>query len=441
MGMRENAQGLDLNRDFIKLETPEVTALVTAFQKYDVDVLVDMHTTNGSLHRYELTYDIPHNPAAPQVIDRWLRGNLLPHLDERMLESGYHTFYYGNFDAEHRRWETYGHEPRYSTEYMGLRGKIGILVESYSYASYKTRIEASYAFVREFLKRLSSQAVEVRQMLDQSSAGPHVGQLFPLDAKLAPSGETRNVRGFQQANGAPPKGPYGPSSAQKHTEHDYSVQLWNRAEAVNSVMLPHAYAIDPQHAWAVSKLAQHGIQIKKLNADTALNIESYSVFKAKRRNPFQGHAMLDVDAKLQSSESTLPKGTYIVEVAQPQGLLAAHLLEPEADDSLAVWNFFDPDVIVDQTFPVKRVAQELPAAVLSSVETIAATELITLDHLYTPGNTVDYSGGMVRGATWIGKTSEYAVRRDDATFAVDAATGAICARSMNCERWRRSSVR
>ncbi len=119
MGMRENAQGLDLNRDFIKLETPEVTSLVAAFHKYDVDVLVDTHTTNGSLHRYELTYDIPHNPASSQIIDRWLRGNLLPHLDERMLASGYHTFYYGNFDAEHRRWETYGHEPRYSTEYMG----------------------------------------------------------------------------------------------------------------------------------------------------------------------------------------------------------------------------------------------------------------------------------------------------------------------------------
>ncbi len=135
--------------------------------------------------------------------------------------------------------------------------------------------------------------------------------------------------------------------------------------------------------------------------------------------------MLDVDAKMQSAETTLPQGTYIVEVAQPLGLLAAHMLEPEADDSLAVWNFFDPDVVVDKPFPVKRIAQEIPASLLTTVEHVEPTEQITLEHLYTPGNTVDFSGGSVRGATWIGNSTEYAVRRDEATFAIDAATGAM----------------
>lgn len=425
MGLRENAQGLDLNRDFIKLETPEVSSLVAAINRYEVDVLVDMHTTNGSLHRYELTYDIPHNPSAPQAVDRWLRGKLLPTLTEQMERAGFGAFYYGNFDAEHRRWETYGHEPRYSIEYMGLRGRIGILVESYSYASYQRRVEASYAFVRELLFSLTEQAVEVRHMVDQATASPHVGQLLTLEAKLAPTGDELTVHGFQQADGTPPKGPYGPESASQHSAKDYSVQLWNRAEATNSASLPNAYAVSEQYAWAISRLTRHGIQVKRLKSETKAKIEGYSIFAAQRRNNYQNHAMIDIDAKATAEEVMLPMGAFIVETNQPLGLLAAHMLEPEADDSLAAWNFFDPDVVVGQPFPVQRVVQELAADSLESLEEVPATERITLEHLYAPGRTVEYSGGVIRGANWIGDTSEYAVRQNDATFAVDAATGAM----------------
>ncbi len=425
MGMRENAQGLDLNRDFIKLETPEVTALVAAFNQYDVDVFVDLHTTNGSLHRYEMTYDIPHNPSASQAIDRWLRGKLLPTLTEQMEAAGFGAFYYGNFDAEHRRWETYGHEPRYSTEYMGLRGRIGILVESYSYASYQRRVEASYQFTRDLLRNVSENVVEIRHLIDQATAAPHVGQLLALDAKLAPTGESLTVRGYQQADGSPPKGPYGPNSATNLAHKNYAVQLWNRAEAINSVALPHAYAVDEQYAWAVSRLTKHGIEVKQLKTDLKQDVEQYEVFSAKRQRPFQSHAMLDVDAKVVQQNVTLKSGTYIIETTQPLGLLAAHMLEPEANDSLATWNFFDPDINVGATFPVQRVVQAVPAESLDSVAKVAASEQITLEHLYAPGRTVDFSGSAVRGATWIGDSTEYAVRRDTATYAIDAATGAM----------------
>ena len=135
--------GLDLNRDFIKLDSPEVRSLVRMLDAWDVDVLIDTHTTNGSLHQYDLTYDVPHNPAANQASVRWMRKEMLPNVTKEMAAIGIPTFFYGNFSDDHKRWESFGHEPRYSTEYMGLRGKMGILVESYSYASYQRRIDAT----------------------------------------------------------------------------------------------------------------------------------------------------------------------------------------------------------------------------------------------------------------------------------------------------------
>ena len=54
MGQRPNAQGLDLNRDYMKLETPEARSLVRLFTEFDPHVTIDLHTTNGTYHGYHL---------------------------------------------------------------------------------------------------------------------------------------------------------------------------------------------------------------------------------------------------------------------------------------------------------------------------------------------------------------------------------------------------
>ncbi len=425
MGLRENAQGLDLNRDFIKLESPEVRSLVAAFNEYDVDILIDTHTTNGSLHRYDLTYDIPHNPNVAPATDSWLRTRLLPKVTEQMAQAGFATFYYGNFDADHRRWETYGHEPRYATEYMALRGRIGILAESYSYASYQRRIDATSAFVREVLHALGDHANELRQMLDLATATPHVGLPVALDGKLVSELDGVSVRGFQTAKGEFPQPPFSSESLIESIPKEYNVQLWNRAVATEFASLPVAYAIDPQYAWAVSRLAKHGVQLKRLNKALEIDVERYTVETVHRSKLFQGHIRPKLDVKAVAVKTTLVSGSYIVETSQPLGLLAAYLLEPGADDSLASWNFFDPDLGVGQHFPALRVVHSIDPVNLTEVDVVRPEEKLTLEHLFMPERAVNYGGGAPRSASWLKDRQEYVIRRDEGVFAVDAATGAV----------------
>ena len=151
MGRRENAQQLDLNRDFCKIESPEARALVALINKTNPHIFVDCHTTNGSKHQYGLTYDIPHNPATAESIRTFLRQKMMPVVTKRLEQKGQLTFYYGNFNREHDQWTTYGYEPRYSTEYVGLRGRLAILSEAYSYLDYKGRIIATKDFVSGLL--------------------------------------------------------------------------------------------------------------------------------------------------------------------------------------------------------------------------------------------------------------------------------------------------
>ena len=122
MGQRRNMQDLDLNRDHVKLESPEARSLAQLITDWNPAILVDTHTTNGSYHRYTVTYDGPRHPATPGEIIAYARDKFLPAVDEHVKrESGYETFFYGNFDESHQQWATYPDWPRYSIQYFGLR--------------------------------------------------------------------------------------------------------------------------------------------------------------------------------------------------------------------------------------------------------------------------------------------------------------------------------
>ena len=365
MGIRENAQGLDLNRDFMKLESPEVRSLVAALTNYDVDVLIDMHTTNGSLHRYELTYDIPHNPATPDEVDRFLRRELMPKVTAAMQDEGFSTYYYGNFNHDYTRWETYGHQPRYSTEYMGVRGRIGILAESYSYAPYETRVKASYAFAKRLFEHLSKDAAKIRQLIDRSASENMPGKSVPIGGVIGLAEKNVSIKGYQGSRRELPRSPFGPEAAAAYKAHDYTVELWNKAQVSKSVILPTYYALDAQCVSSVRCLVAHGIDVKQLAAPQTLTAQQLTTKKVNREPPYQGHASLKVTVDTQDVEVELPAGTFIIETAQPLGALAAYLLEPETDDGLVTWNFFDSVAVEGRVFPTLRVTEAIAAEHLS----------------------------------------------------------------------------
>ncbi|MCC6508949.1 MAG: DPP IV N-terminal domain-containing protein [Pirellulaceae bacterium] len=452
-GIRENAQGLDLNRDFIKLETPEVRALVAGLNRWNVDVLIDTHTTNGSLHRYDLTYAAPNHPATPSAINKWVRDQLLPTVSEKLATAGMQTFYYGNFDKEHQQWKSYGHEPRYSTELMGLRGKIGILAESYSYATYQRRIDVTYAFVHHIIDQVNLDSAMLRNQLDAVASGIQAGQALPVQAELALTSTDVVALGYKapdqpaqldnkpetnpknkpesnpankrQPNSGLPMPPYNAQSAARYVPHDYRVDLWVSAKSTRDIVLPQAYAVSPRAAWALSRLKLQGIVIERLQAaQVGLPCESFTIEAVADGQELQKHKLRRTQAVIKAEVRTLDPGTYIVRTDQPLGKLAAYLLEPESEDGLAAWNFFDPDLAVGQAYPVVRVMAPLPVGGLSVVREIEPGELLTLEHILKPGHIVEYSTTSQSGATWLEGTNDLVLQRDKQWLTVDPATGA-----------------
>lgn len=348
MGVRANSQQFDLNRDFVKLESPEARSLVGLMDKLEPHLFVDCHTTNGSKHRYLLTYDIPHNPSVEENLRRVLREQMMPDITERMAKKGIDTFYYGNFDRDQTRWETYGFEPRYSTEYAGMRGILGVLSESYSYASYEDRIRASREFVLANLNYCVGRNPELRKLVERTradfvrSAGTRSESLsMVLDARMEPFQKKEKILGFRD-----------------NEPTEIEVEFWGRYEPVTTVSLPYAYVFDSKHEALAEKLRQHGIKVDKVDSALAdefpVEIETIvSINRAARA--FQGHNMVRLETNVSRDKREVPAGWFIVRTGQPLGRLASHICEARTCDGFVTWNMLDDFLKEGEEYPIWRV--------------------------------------------------------------------------------------
>lgn len=418
MGIRENAQGLDLNRDFIKLETPEVKSLVAAIDEWNPHLFIDTHTTNGSRHRYALTYDPPHNPASPSQTREWLRTDLLPKVTAALAENHIETFFYGNFNADKTRWTTFGHQPRYSTEYVGLRGRLAILSEAYTYISYRDRITAHREFISKTLDEVGRQSARVRKLCS-SLENKHPREVA-IRSENSPYPEKVLIKGYRQ--GKSPKPSETPKRLPTEETEDYQVAYHANFKPTQTAQRPFAYLLDADESRVAQRLKWHGIDVHALQSSQRLPLRRCRVTEIKRDGPaLQGHRLTNLNVTWTNENVTLPKTSYVVFTNQPNARLISYLLEPESDDGLTAWNFFDPQLRKGDFHPVSKLmaATELK---VHRLEKIRPSAQLTLDKIYGPRGRVPFGGSFPLSLKWIPKTTRYTLRRQSQTFHVDADT-------------------
>ncbi|NNM27019.1 MAG: hypothetical protein HKO59_13715 [Phycisphaerales bacterium] len=360
MGERPNAQGLDLNRDWVKLEAPETRALVRVLTEWDPDLTIDTHTTNGSYHCYTLTYAAPLNPSGHAPSIAFVRDTLLPEVTRRMRDrTGYDSFFYGNFDRAQETWSTYSAQPRFGGPYRGLRGQMSVLSEAYAYASYRDRVLATHAFVREILGVLVERRVEVarleeRARLETIEAGrrPQPTDIVGLRHTLAAFPEPVVLRGWVMEDVD------GERRPQPTTEpREYRVVHRGRFEMTLGVPRPLGYLIPAGHDAIIENLTAHGVRIESPPPGSLLVQPAEIIGVHRSPRPFQGHRLATLDVRFDRIRETRrhPPGTRYVPTAQPLGTLAVYLLEPQSEDGLVAWGLFDEALEVGRVFPVMRV--------------------------------------------------------------------------------------
>ncbi len=368
VGQRPNGQGLDLNRDFVKLDAPETRTLVQLFSEVDPHLFVDLHTTNGSYHGYHLTYAPGLSPNGDPGVARLSRA-LLDDADAAMQKDhGFATFDYGNFETKDwdgsgspestpgvRGWYSYDHRARYGINYFGLRNRLAVLSEAYSYDDFKTRIAATRAFVLTLLQGLVRRADEVRQVT--AAADQRLREDAPVwfgyDTTYAPPESLPVLVGaVDRVDGS---GEQDLRFVRQGAGTAETMPVFRGFRARSQRVLPDAWAIAGPSPEVITRLQQHGIQFTAVDAVRRVQAQRFAVTnKKKPKRPYQGHQELQLAGTWSAPTATeLPLGTIVISAHQRLGRLAAQLLEPESEDSLSTWNFFEAQTT--DTYPVLRI--------------------------------------------------------------------------------------
>ena len=378
VGVRENAQGLDLNRDFIKLEAPESVALVRLFNAWDPHLTVDLHTTDGSYHGYHLTYSIPLNPSLNQNLLDYHRAKLMPALTRAMrTRHNFRTYYYGNFSElpesaakklEPRAWYAFSPQPRVGYNYFGFRNRLSILTEAYSYLDFRRRVEVTEAWVEEILRYSASHAEEIRRVThnadEETIKEASRAQLRRIGVEYRSKALPRPVEilvGKVTKIRNPNSGKMMTAMVEDQVT-PVKILDYGMFEATRTVPMAAAYLFQREKGLHVvlEKLLAHGITVEELTVPATLEVKVFRIEEVrKKQNLFEGHHEVTLKGNYNNEKLEFPQGTLLVRSAQPLGLLAAYLLEPESDDGLVTWNFLDSFLEKGKTYPIYKLTNEV----------------------------------------------------------------------------------
>lgn len=354
VGIRYNGQNLDLNRDGLKLETPEVRGLIqNALIKWDPVFFLDAHTHNGSYHQEPVTWTWGLNPNGDRTLVDYASDVMWPAVDKLMREKyDVMTVPHGDFmdprDPE-KGWVPLGPQPRYLSNYVGLRNRLSVLNENYPYADYETRVRGCYKLYLAFLDFLHANKDDIVAMVkkaDQETIArglnPTADDVFIVEYDREPIQQTFTILGYEMEVEEREDRPW-PRVTPTETKRTYSnVPYYAKYTAKRTVRLPRGYFITAQDTKVIEKLQQHGIVVERLVEPVKVNVEAFSVTEVKGAERLnQGHYPNTVTGDVSQKTMEFPTGTFFVSLAQPLAPVASYLLEPESDDGLVVWNFFD----------------------------------------------------------------------------------------------------
>lgn len=385
VGTRENSKGLDLNRDHMKLDSAEARAFAGLLNRWDPHVGIDLHTTNGSYHGYHLTYSPSLNPNTDPRMIALARERILPAVQGAVQKKhNFRTYYYGNFASEAGTaretsrvdpaspgdtiWRTFDHRPRFNNNYVGLRNRLAILSEAYSYLDFRGRVRVTEVFVEEALNAVVANGARIMQLTTQldsetkayangPTTRPSLGVEFKLAALPAP---VEILVGDVEKKLNPRSGREMLVMAEKAVPvrmKDYGVFEATRSVAMpRGWLIPKPYVESGRYAAAIDRLRWHGVQVQRVAADGELAVERFTIGTYTRaERAFQNRNEARLTGKYESAKLSAQEGALFVPADQPLARLAFYLLEPESDDGLVTWNIIDAGLVAGDTYPIYRV--------------------------------------------------------------------------------------
>ena len=351
MGFRGQSQYLNLNRDYVKADAPEMRDWLKLWQHWQPDLLMDIHTTDGADYQYDLTWYLEDAHKLDPAINAWQQdffvNKVMPAYDKRgHLQSIYLEFQDGR--DPRKGIENFGSGQRFSTGYAALQNRPALLVETHMLKSYEVRVRSTYDLVELTLEQVAQNANAllaanrkadadvIARAADAHASVPVIFKGDPISTPFEFKGYKFSITHSDISNSDWIQ--YDPNHKQS-----YIIPNWNGLLPDLSITPPAAYVVPVQWTEIIGKLDAHGIAYQRTTRPLKIHADAYHLDKPQwASKPFEGHLMLrDFQLTDTTRDVELPAGSVIVPLNQRGANVAINLLEPQAPDSLLRWGFLN----------------------------------------------------------------------------------------------------
>ncbi len=371
MGWRTTAQNLNLNRDYLKADAPEMQAWLKNLNKWNPDFFIDTHVTDGADYQYKITYSLELGGNMESGLTDWTRDyyekGILKLLDNDTVPA----FPYVQF----RNW----HDPRsglyltpsppmLSTGYFAVRNRPALLIETHMLKAYPIRVAATYKTIQhtmELLNKDHQRFLQVVKKADDYTASDDFRKT-PYPVKFKTSYKDSVMTSFKGVEYEGVKSDLtGGEWFVYHPEKPLTMQIpyFTKAEPVAMVQLPAAYIIPVEWSEIIKRIQLHGLKYIVLDKPASFTANTYRFSSVKFRPvSFEGRFIAQFGLDTLTTKHEYEAGSIIVPTNQPRARIAAYLLEPLADGSLASWGFFN--TVMEQkeyteSYVMERMAREM----------------------------------------------------------------------------------
>ena len=345
-GFRGNSQNLDLNRDFIKCDSKEAKSFTELFHMVDPDVFIDNHVSDGADYQHIMTLLTSQHNKLGGVMGEFINKEFEPGLFSLMKAKGYDLVPYVNTfgDTPETGWSEYWDSPRYSSGYATLWQTFAFVPETHMLKLYDQRVKATYALMQCFIDFTNENGNTIKQVRNAAKESVKKQIEFPLAWGLDKSQSTSVLfKGYTA--GHKPSEVSGLSRLfyDRNKPFEKQVPVYNYYKVLKTIQKPVAYII-PQGWWTVIDLLKlNKVEMQQLKKDTGFEVEVYHIddYKTTARQYEMHHMNTEVRISSSLQQLKFRKGDYYIPLNQVANRFLIETLEPQAEDSYFVWNFFD----------------------------------------------------------------------------------------------------
>jgi murein tripeptide amidase MpaA len=343
MGWRTNSRNLNLNRDYMKVDTPEVRASIKVFTEWRPDFFVDNHTTNGADYQYHITYAMERWGNIDKGLAQWGQNIFLPKIITAVEGEGFLTAPYiqlRNGILDNGIEESVA-LPRLSTGYAAVQNRLGLLVETHSLKPYENRVRSTLSMNRSVLKIVHKHAKEIIDLNERADSRATTISNIPIEFASTNKSIPFNFKGYRSLSD------YSDVLDRNVVRYsalpyDFEIPYYNSVTTLKKIRVPNGYVIPSEYREIIDLLDVHGIHVMKIGSDRKLDVEEYAFLNFHfNPRPYEGRQCVQVQCTKKRLKRIFHKGSYIVPTDQRCRRIIVNLLEPEAPDSLVQWGFFN----------------------------------------------------------------------------------------------------